>query len=150
MPDYARYSLCGFLGALTVPHAISHAVNRTLSAAPSADRRDNVGKSRDQCIGVDIFRDAIPVDAKSLRDLEVMKSCHDVTSIVIEESFGLIRERYSIPEEYVLRASLPEQWPYNPKSIELNILVDTLEAGLRFPLHPTIVDCLRWWRISSS
>ncbi|RRT80529.1 hypothetical protein B296_00017034 [Ensete ventricosum] len=38
MPDYARYNLCGFLGALTVPHAISRAVNRTLSAAPSADR----------------------------------------------------------------------------------------------------------------
>ncbi|RRT80532.1 hypothetical protein B296_00017033 [Ensete ventricosum] len=52
-----------------------------------------------------------PVDAKSLRDLEVMKSCHDVTWVVIEESFGLIRERYSIPEEYVLRASLPDARP---------------------------------------
>ncbi|RWW24009.1 hypothetical protein GW17_00011718 [Ensete ventricosum] len=34
-----------------------------------------------------------PVDAKSLRDLKVMKSCHDVTSIMIEESLGLIRAR---------------------------------------------------------
>ncbi|RWW84129.1 hypothetical protein BHE74_00007266 [Ensete ventricosum] len=34
-----------------------------------------------------------PVDAESLRDLKVMKSCHDVTSIMIEESLGLIRAR---------------------------------------------------------
>ncbi|RWW22259.1 hypothetical protein GW17_00013557 [Ensete ventricosum] len=144
MPDYTRYNLCEFLGALTVPHAISRAVSRTPSAAPSADRYAGF-PDWSTSSGM-----PSPVDAKSLRDLEVMKSCHDVTSIVIEESFGLIRERYSIPEEYVLRASLPEQWPYNPKSIELNILVDALEAGLWFPLHPTIVDCLRWWRISSS
>ncbi|RZS06033.1 hypothetical protein BHM03_00036616 [Ensete ventricosum] len=34
-----------------------------------------------------------PVDAKSLRDLKVMKSCHDVTSVMTEESLGLIRAR---------------------------------------------------------
>ncbi|RZR95246.1 hypothetical protein BHM03_00024083 [Ensete ventricosum] len=90
------------------------------------------------------------VDAKSLRELEVMKSCQDIASVVTEESLGLIRECYSIPEEYVLCAPLPEQRPYNPESIELSISMDTLEVGLRFPLHPTIVDCLRWWRISSS
>ncbi|RZR94468.1 hypothetical protein BHM03_00023157 [Ensete ventricosum] len=33
---------------------------------------------------------------------------------------------------------------------EISISVDALEAGLRFPLHPTIVECLRWWRISPS
>ncbi|RWW15984.1 hypothetical protein GW17_00020147 [Ensete ventricosum] len=36
------------------------------------------------------------------------------------------------------------------KDLEISILVDALEAGLRFPLHPTIVECLRWWRISPS
>ncbi|RZS23332.1 hypothetical protein BHM03_00056245 [Ensete ventricosum] len=30
------------------------------------------------------------------------------------------------------------------------ISVDALEAGLRFPLHPLIEECLRWWRISPS
>ncbi|RRT46480.1 hypothetical protein B296_00032961 [Ensete ventricosum] len=90
------------------------------------------------------------VDAKSLRELEFMKSCQDIASVVTEESIGLIRECYSIPEEYVLCAPLPEQRPYNPKSIELSISMDTLEVSLCFPLHPTIVDCLRWWRISSS
>ncbi|RZR98382.1 hypothetical protein BHM03_00027720 [Ensete ventricosum] len=43
-----------------------------------------------------------PTDTKSLRDLEVMKACHDVASIVTEGSLGLIRERYSIPKEYVM------------------------------------------------
>ncbi|RWW39272.1 hypothetical protein BHE74_00055419 [Ensete ventricosum] len=30
------------------------------------------------------------------------------------------------------------------------ISVDALEAGLQFPLHPLIEECLRWWRISPS
>ncbi|RWV91984.1 hypothetical protein GW17_00045685 [Ensete ventricosum] len=30
------------------------------------------------------------------------------------------------------------------------ISVDALEAGLWFPLHPLIEECLRWWRISPS
>ncbi|RWW02472.1 hypothetical protein GW17_00034421, partial [Ensete ventricosum] len=30
------------------------------------------------------------------------------------------------------------------------ITVDAMEAGLRFPLHPLIEECLRWWRISPS
>ncbi|RRT71316.1 hypothetical protein B296_00026337 [Ensete ventricosum] len=72
-----------------------------------------------------------------------MKSCHDVISVVTEESLGSIRERYSISEEYALRAQLPQQRPYNPESSELSILVDALEAGLHFPLHPTIMECFR-------
>ncbi|RWW63078.1 hypothetical protein BHE74_00029785 [Ensete ventricosum] len=30
----------------------------------------------------------------------------------------------------------------------LTISIDALEAGLRFPLHPVIGECLGWWRIS--
>ncbi|RZR75293.1 hypothetical protein BHM03_00054087 [Ensete ventricosum] len=90
------------------------------------------------------------VDAKSLRDLEVKKSCHGIVLVITEESLGLIQKHYSIPEEYVLRAPLSEQCPYNPKSSELSISVDALEAGLHFSLHPTIVEYLRWWRISPS
>ncbi|RWW39821.1 hypothetical protein BHE74_00054806 [Ensete ventricosum] len=50
----------------------------------------------------------------------------------------------------MLRAPLPEQQPYQTQPSEISISVDALEAGLRFPLHPTIVECLRWWRISPS
>ncbi|RRT54823.1 hypothetical protein B296_00042201 [Ensete ventricosum] len=77
-----------------------------------------------------------------------MKPYHDIASAISEEALESIRECYSIPEGYVLRAPLPEQRPYQPQPSEISILVDALEAGLRFPLHPTIVECLRWWRIS--
>ncbi|RZS05937.1 hypothetical protein BHM03_00036502 [Ensete ventricosum] len=30
------------------------------------------------------------------------------------------------------------------------ISVDALEVDLRFPLHPLIEECIRWWRISPS
>ncbi|RWW60312.1 hypothetical protein BHE74_00032703 [Ensete ventricosum] len=61
------------------------------------------------------------VDVKSLSDLEVMKSCHDVDSVIKDESLGSIRECYSIPKEYDLHASLPKQRPYNPESSEISI-----------------------------
>ncbi|RRT68706.1 hypothetical protein B296_00038072, partial [Ensete ventricosum] len=48
------------------------------------------------------------VGAKSRRDLEVMKSCHDVVLVIGEEALGPIQECYSIPEEYVLRAPSTE------------------------------------------
>ncbi|RZS28285.1 hypothetical protein BHM03_00061840 [Ensete ventricosum] len=70
--------------------------------------------------------------------------------MINEEALESIRECYSIPKGYVLRAPLPEQRPYQPGSFEIGISVDALEAGLRFSLHPTIVECLRWWRISPS
>ncbi|RRT80386.1 hypothetical protein B296_00009416 [Ensete ventricosum] len=79
-----------------------------------------------------------------------MKSCHNVVSVIGEEALGPIRECYSIHEEYVLWAPSIEQQPYSARSSEISILVDTLEADLCFPLHLTIVECLRWWRISPS
>ncbi|RZS24103.1 hypothetical protein BHM03_00057134 [Ensete ventricosum] len=91
-----------------------------------------------------------PKDARSRRDFEAMKSCHDITSAISEEALESIRECYSIPEGYVLRAPSPEQRPYQPQPSEISIPVGVLEAGLRFPLHSTIVKCLRWWRISPS
>ncbi|RWW25333.1 hypothetical protein GW17_00010324 [Ensete ventricosum] len=56
-----------------------------------------------------------PTDARSQRDLEVMKSCHDIASTISEEALESIREYYNIPEGYVFRAPLPEQWPYQPE-----------------------------------
>ncbi|RRT39881.1 hypothetical protein B296_00056713 [Ensete ventricosum] len=42
-----------------------------------------------------------PEDTRSRRDLEVIKSCHDITSVISEEGLESIRECYSIPEGYV-------------------------------------------------
>ncbi|RWW40836.1 hypothetical protein BHE74_00053718 [Ensete ventricosum] len=89
-----------------------------------------------------------PVDARVLRDLEVMKSDHDLDTTVTEGSLAVIRERYSIPAEYGLHVPQPEQRPYSLDAPDMCISVDALEAGLQFPLHPLIEKCLRWWWIS--
>ncbi|RZS20618.1 hypothetical protein BHM03_00053147, partial [Ensete ventricosum] len=91
-----------------------------------------------------------PVDARALRDLEVMKTDHDLDTAVTEGSLAVIRERYNIPVEYELHVPQPGQRPYSSNAPDMCILVDALEAGLRFPLHPLIEECLRWWRISPS
>ncbi|RWW01545.1 hypothetical protein GW17_00035412 [Ensete ventricosum] len=90
------------------------------------------------------------INAKSQRDLEVMKACHDIDLAMAEGSLDAIRKCYSIPDEYALRAPLPEQHPYNSSSAKLSISVDALEADLRFSFHPIIEKCLGWWRIFSS
>ncbi|RZS16697.1 hypothetical protein BHM03_00048729 [Ensete ventricosum] len=69
-----------------------------------------------------------PVDAKSLRDLEVMKLCHDITLVITEESLRSIREHYNIPEEYALRAPSPDQRPYK-SAMDLNVLCKKLKAS---------------------
>ncbi|RZS22516.1 hypothetical protein BHM03_00055298 [Ensete ventricosum] len=91
-----------------------------------------------------------PVNVKSQRDHEVMKSCHDVVLVVGKKALGPIRECYSIPKEYVLRTPSVEQQHYNAGSSEISISLDALEADIHFSLHPTIVECLLWWRISLS
>ncbi|RWW57457.1 hypothetical protein BHE74_00035764 [Ensete ventricosum] len=90
------------------------------------------------------------VDVRVLRDLEVMKADHDLDTTVTEGSLAVIRGRYSIPAEYGLHAPRPGQRPYSSDAPDMSITVDALEVGLRFPLHPLIEDCLRWWRISPS
>ncbi|RWW51036.1 hypothetical protein BHE74_00042653 [Ensete ventricosum] len=50
-----------------------------------------------------------------------MKSCHDIVSVINEETLGSIRECYSILKEYALRAPLPEQQPYNPGPSKISI-----------------------------
>ncbi|RWV95569.1 hypothetical protein BHE74_00003153 [Ensete ventricosum] len=81
-------------------------------------------------------------DVKALQALEVMKSCHGFDSIISLESLGTIREHYSIPAEYVLHAPAPGQRPYHLCHSGFSISVDSLEVGLRFPLHPVISECL--------
>ncbi|RWW76460.1 hypothetical protein BHE74_00015446 [Ensete ventricosum] len=90
------------------------------------------------------------LDARVLRDLEIMKAGHDLDTTVTERSLAAIRERYNIPVEYGLHVPQPGQRPYSSDAPGVCISVDALEAGLRFPLHPTIEECIRWWRISPS
>ncbi|RWW79957.1 hypothetical protein BHE74_00011726, partial [Ensete ventricosum] len=70
-----------------------------------------------------------PEDAQSRRDLEVLKYCHDIASVISEEALESIRECYSIPEGYVLQAPLLKQRPYQPRPSEISISVNALEAG---------------------
>ncbi|RWW35405.1 hypothetical protein BHE74_00059668 [Ensete ventricosum] len=90
------------------------------------------------------------VDARVLRDLEVMKADHDLDTVVTEGSLDVIRERYDIPAEYGLHVPQPGQCPHSSDAPGMCISVDALEVGLRFPLHSLIEECLRWWRISPS
>ncbi|RRT36404.1 hypothetical protein B296_00050219, partial [Ensete ventricosum] len=75
---------------------------------------------------------------------------HDLDMAVTKGSLAVIRGRYSIPAEFGLHVPQPEQHPYSSDAPGMCFSVDALEAGLRFPLHPLIEECLRWWRISPS
>ncbi|RRT43074.1 hypothetical protein B296_00035151 [Ensete ventricosum] len=78
------------------------------------------------------------VDARVLRDLEVMKADHNLDTTVTEGSLAVIRGRYSIPTEYGLHVLRPGQRPYSSDAPGMCISVDALEVGLQFPLHPLI------------
>ncbi|RWW32784.1 hypothetical protein GW17_00002541 [Ensete ventricosum] len=71
-----------------------------------------------------------PVDARVLKDLEVMKSDHDLDTAVTEGSLAVIREWYSIPIEYGLHILQPGQRPYSLDATGMCISVDALEADL--------------------
>ncbi|RZS26800.1 hypothetical protein BHM03_00060195 [Ensete ventricosum] len=71
-----------------------------------------------------------PIEARVLRDLEVMKADHDLDTTVTEGSFAVIRGRYSIPTEYGLHVPWPGQRPYSSDAPDMCISVDALEAGL--------------------
>ncbi|RWW09997.1 hypothetical protein GW17_00026488 [Ensete ventricosum] len=77
-----------------------------------------------------------------------MKSHHDFDSTVSLESLSSIWKHFSILNKYVLHAPGPGQRSYHSCPGGFSISIDALEAGLRFPLHPVIGECLGWWRIS--
>ncbi|RRT40607.1 hypothetical protein B296_00027446, partial [Ensete ventricosum] len=68
------------------------------------------------------------VDARVLRDLEVMKAGHDLDTTVTEGSLDAIRERYNITTEYGLYVSQPGQRPYSLGTLGVCISVDALEV----------------------
>lgn len=75
---------------------------------------------------------------------------HDLDSIVGGSLLRGLRERYSISEDYILSVPEPGQRAYDPVLNGFALTLDTLEVGLRLPLHPLIVSCISFWRISSS
>ncbi|RRT63389.1 hypothetical protein B296_00012422 [Ensete ventricosum] len=79
-----------------------------------------------------------------------MKAGHDLDTAVTEGSLAAIREQYNIQAKYMLHISRSGQRPYSLDSPGVCISVDALEVDLRFPLHPIIEECIRWWRISPS
>ncbi|RRT78333.1 hypothetical protein B296_00001263 [Ensete ventricosum] len=68
------------------------------------------------------------VDARVLRDLEVMKVDHDLDTAVTEGSLAVIKERYSISAEYGLHVPRSGQRPYSSDAPGVCISVDALEA----------------------
>ncbi|THU71285.1 hypothetical protein C4D60_Mb08t33950 [Musa balbisiana] len=83
-------------------------------------------------------------DEKVARALEALMWTHDLDSIVSESSLGNLQERYSILEDYVLLAPKPGQRAYDPIPKGFAVTLDSLETGLRFPLHPVISSCISW------
>ncbi|RZR99187.1 hypothetical protein BHM03_00028683 [Ensete ventricosum] len=95
----AEFSLC--LGHANSQMSSSGSSN--VMVVPSASSEGTQSKGSEASVSGSLYSGiSSPVDAKSLRDLEVMKSCHDVDSVTKEESLGSIWECYSILEEYAL------------------------------------------------
>ncbi|RRT36698.1 hypothetical protein B296_00051046 [Ensete ventricosum] len=128
---------------------VTHLMRRAISRWSSALPREAKTVSPRRVPRMRLRDPPSSVDARVLRDLEVMKAGHDLDMAVTEGSLATIREQYSIPAEYGLHIPQPGQRPYSSDVPGVFISVDALEAGLRFPLHPTIEECIGW-RISSS
>ena len=82
--------------------------------------------------------------------LKNLKSWYDVDSVVTEELLRVLWDRYRISKCYGVHAPRLGQWPYDQFPDGFGLTVGALEAGLRFPLHAVIEECLRKWGISSS
>ncbi|THU73095.1 hypothetical protein C4D60_Mb04t19190 [Musa balbisiana] len=98
-------------------------------------------------------RDSTPPpspDEEAARALEALMWPHDLNSVVSGSLLEKLRERYYIPEEFILVAPDPGQRAYDPIPRGFALTLDALEAGLRLLLHPIIVSCLSLWRISPS
>ncbi|RZS13363.1 hypothetical protein BHM03_00044933 [Ensete ventricosum] len=87
-------------------------------------------------------------DMRAFKALKITKSYHDFDSTVSFKSLETIQKHNSILSESAWHAPLLGQRPYNTYPEGFSISVDALEAGLRFPLHPVIGECLGYakWR----
>ncbi|CAL9756063.1 unnamed protein product, partial [Musa acuminata subsp. burmannicoides] len=109
------------------PPSSSRLVSEISSSGSSSSRVEVISSSSG---------DSDPVDSKAFAALQNL--------------LGPIRDRYSIPKDYELHAPRPGQCPHDPFPNGFGLTTDTLEAGLRFPLHSVIQECLHWWGISPS
>ncbi|RZR88436.1 hypothetical protein BHM03_00016016 [Ensete ventricosum] len=79
-----------------------------------------------------------------------MRSYFNVNSTVTTHRLVEVRKNYFVPSEYELHAPLLGEHPYDTFPSGFSLSTDTLEVGLRFPLHPVIEACLKGWQISPS
>ena len=77
--------------------------------------------------------------------LETLKSWHNVDSVVIKDFFRVLRDHYRIPECYGVHTPWYGQQSYDQFLDGFGLTMGALEAGLQFPLHPVIEECLRKW-----
>ncbi|RWV77598.1 hypothetical protein GW17_00061548, partial [Ensete ventricosum] len=85
-----------------------------------------------------IVRGVALADPGGADALAAMRSYFNVDSIVTTRRLVEMRKNYFVPPEYELHAPLPGEHPYDTFSSGFSLSTDTLEAGLRFPLHPVI------------
>ncbi|RRT72745.1 hypothetical protein B296_00033711 [Ensete ventricosum] len=93
---------------------------------------------------------AAPADSETANALAAMRSNFDVDSTVTTRRLVEVRKNYFIPPEYELHAPLSGEHPYDAFPSGFNLTTNTLDAGLRFPLHPVLEGCLKGWQISPS
>ncbi|RWV86708.1 hypothetical protein GW17_00051365 [Ensete ventricosum] len=107
---------------------------------PSQDSRSIIVPSSPKGATLDNFR--------ATEALAIMRSCFNVDSTVTARWLVDVREHYYVSLEYKLHVPISSQRPYDAFSSGFSLLIDALEARLRFPLHPVIKACLEGWQIS--
>ncbi|RZR79783.1 hypothetical protein BHM03_00005611 [Ensete ventricosum] len=83
------------------------------------------------------------LDEKASKDLEAMLQEHDEDSIIIESFLPKIRSMYHIFAEYDLHVSEAGQRSFDSFPNRFELSMEAFEVGLRFPLQPLMVSCLR-------
>ncbi|RWW76745.1 hypothetical protein BHE74_00015145 [Ensete ventricosum] len=90
-----------------------------------------------------------PEDARSRRDLEIMKSYHDIASIISEEALESIRECYSIPKgchgfERSAQETQDVGWEsapaVGPESTQPEVKVIHIETSAKRPIGSPVDD----------
>ncbi|RRT85115.1 hypothetical protein B296_00004625 [Ensete ventricosum] len=132
-----------FASSHSKSHSIEASTSRSkASGCPFGDSRSPVVPSSSG--------GAAPDDSEAVEALAMMRSCFNIDLNMTTHRLVKVRKHYYIPLEYELHVPLLGQCPYNAFSNDFNLSTITLEAGLRFPLHPVIEVCLEGWQISPS
>ena len=108
--------------SLLMTRLVAHCfeVGMSSSSSPSSSSRSvsKISSSGSDSCWVEVISsssgDSTPADSRAFAALQVIRSWHDVDSVVPENLLGLIWDRYSIPKDYELHAPHPGQHPYDP------------------------------------